>query len=647
MKTAPIVPARVDFSDAAAPRSPEFGDTYHGQAGAFAQARHVFLDGNALPGRWQGRRRFVVLETGFGLGNNFLATWAAWRDDPQRCERLVFLSVEKHPLAREDLARAHASSPEPALARQLLQAWPSLTPNLHALDFEGGRVRLMLAFGDAREWLPELVASVDAFFLDGFAPAKNPDLWEAAVFKQAARLAAPGATAATWSVARGVRDGLAQAGFEVTRRPGQAGKWQVISAAFAPRHRAPVPPGRAAIAPLAKDVLIVGAGLAGAACARVLSREGLRCTVIEAGATAATQASGNPGGLFHGTLHADDGLHARFNRTAALATARELRRLSCALPWLQWGLLRVERRPQALDDMRALLEHCGLPPDYVQALDAASASAQAGTPLDQPAWFFPGGGAVSPPALVKAWLDEAAKTEGFELRVNTRVARLHRDDASGRWTALDAAGDAIASTDAVLLCGGIGSDPLVAEWTAGPAWPWVSQRGQLSVIEPPLAAGLPSLAMPVAGLGYALSLPDGALCFGASAEAGDMDASLRDADQTQNLERLKQLLPAAELPDELPLAGRVGWRSLVPDRLPIVGALPAIVPSQRAEQVRFWPRQPGLMVVGALASRGLTWATLCAELVAAHLTGAPWPVEASLAEALDPARFAAKRQRTG
>lgn len=325
MKTAPIVPARVDFSDAAAPRSPEFGDTYHGQAGAFAQARHVFLDGNALPGRWQGRRRFVVLETGFGLGNNFLATWAAWRDDPQRCERLVFLSVEKHPLAREDLARAHASSPEPALARQLLQAWPSLTPNLHALDFEGGRVRLMLAFGDAREWLPELVASVDAFFLDGFAPAKNPDLWEAAVFKQAARLAAPGATAATWSVARGVRDGLAQAGFEVTRRPGQAGKWQVISAAFAPRHRAPVPPGRAAIAPLAKDVLIVGAGLAGAACARVLSREGLRCTVIEAGATAATQASGNPGASSM----------ARCMRTmdcmrASTARRRSRRRASCA-----------------------------------------------------------------------------------------------------------------------------------------------------------------------------------------------------------------------------------------------------------------------------------------------------------------------------
>lgn len=648
MKTAPIVPARVDFTDAAAPRSPAFDDAYHGQSGPFAQARHVFLDGNGLPGRWAGRRRFVVLETGFGLGNNFLATWAAWRDDPARCERLVFLSVEKHPLTREDLAKAHASSPEPALARQLIDAWPALTPNLHSLDFDGGRVRLMLAFGDAHAWLPELVASVDAFYLDGFAPAKNPELWDEAVFKQTARLAAPGATAATWSVARGVRDGLAAAGFEVTRRPGQAGKWQVITASFAPRHRPPVPPGRAAIAPEAREVLIVGAGLAGAACARTLSREGLRCTLLEAGATAAAQASGNPGGLFHGTLHADDGLHARFNRTAALATERELRRLASALPWLQWGLLRVERQPQALAEMRELLARCGLPPEYVQALDAEQSSARAGVPLRQPAWYFPGGGAVSPPALVDAWLTEAAREGEVDLRLSTAVDRLDRDASSGRWSALDATGAVIASADAVILCGGIGSGRLASDWAAGPEWPLIAQRGQLSVYMPELPASTsPVLAMPVAGLGYALSLPDGRLCFGASADGGDMDPALREADQQENLERLRQLLPSVEWPVALPLDGRVGWRSLVPDRLPIVGALPAESPSQRAEQVRFWPRQPGLMVVGALASRGLTCATLCAELVTAQLSGAPWPVEASLAEALDPARFGAKSRRTG
>lgn len=109
MRLATIVPAEVDFSDPAAPAAPAFGDVYHSRAGALAQARHVFLGGNGLPGRWQGRRRFVVLETGFGLGNNFLATWDAWRQDPARCERLVFVSVEKHPLRREDLARDRKS----------------------------------------------------------------------------------------------------------------------------------------------------------------------------------------------------------------------------------------------------------------------------------------------------------------------------------------------------------------------------------------------------------------------------------------------------------------------------------------------------------------------------------------------------------
>lgn len=294
MKTAPILPARVDFSGAI-PSAPDFGDSYHAPSGAFAQARQVFLGGNGLPDRWAGRRRFVVLETGFGLGNNFLATWAAWRDDPARCERLVFLSIEKHPLTRPDLERAHEATPEPTLARQLIDAWPALTPNLHTLDFEDGRVRLMLAFGDAHEWMPELVASVDAFFLDGFAPARNPELWDEAVLRQVGRLAATDATAATWSVARSVRDGLTSAGFEVEKRPGIGGKWQNTVARFAPRHRPPVPPGRTASAPDARDVLIVGAGLAGAACARVLTRDGLRVTVLESGATTAPQASGNPG----------------------------------------------------------------------------------------------------------------------------------------------------------------------------------------------------------------------------------------------------------------------------------------------------------------------------------------------------------------
>jgi len=130
---APISPARIDLLPDGTPCAPDYGDVYHATAGAFAQARHVFLAGNGLPGRWQGRERFVVLETGFGLGNNFLATWAAWRADPQRCERLVFISLEKHPLTPEDMARVHRSSEEAALAAELVAQWPPLTPDLHGV----------------------------------------------------------------------------------------------------------------------------------------------------------------------------------------------------------------------------------------------------------------------------------------------------------------------------------------------------------------------------------------------------------------------------------------------------------------------------------------------------------------------------------
>ena len=151
----------------------------------------MFLAGNGLPARWRGRERFTILETGFGLGNNFLATWAAWRDDPARCERLFFVSIEKHPLSAADLARAHAASPAPALARQLIDAWPPATCNLHLLDFEGGRVRLLLAFGDVQAWAREIVARVDAFYLDGFAPARCPAMWDRGVFSDAR---APGRT---------------------------------------------------------------------------------------------------------------------------------------------------------------------------------------------------------------------------------------------------------------------------------------------------------------------------------------------------------------------------------------------------------------------------------------------------------------------
>jgi len=184
-----------------------------------------------LPERWRGLERFVIVETGFGLGLNFLATWQCWRDDPQACGHLHFVSFERHPLSGADLAVVQRRWPELAEpAGQLQRQWPAPNAGAHRLQFEGERVLLTLHFGDAAELLQQHAAGIhgDAFFLDGFAPAKNPALWSPHILKALAKSAAPGATLATWTVAAAVRQGLSAAGFAVTKAPGFGTKREML-----------------------------------------------------------------------------------------------------------------------------------------------------------------------------------------------------------------------------------------------------------------------------------------------------------------------------------------------------------------------------------------------------------------------------------
>lgn len=633
MKTEPVVPAEVDFAtDPAAPRAPVFGDVYHPREGAVAQARDIFLAGNGLPDRWRGRARFTVLETGFGLGLNFLATWAAWRDDPARCERLQFVSLEKHPPTREDLRRALAALPWPALAQQLIEAWPPLTPNLHVLDFEAGRVRLLLGLGEAGTLARELVARVDAFFLDGFAPARNAAMWSPPLFAALARLAAPGATAATWSAARVVREGLAAAGFEVRAAHGPGRKRDITLAQYAPRFVPRRPPGRQVPHEPPSQAVIVGAGLAGAATAQALARHGIACTVLDHETQAATQASGNPGGLFHGTVGRDDGLHMRWHRAASFWATRWVRdAVAAGVPGAAHGLLRMNGA-QGVDAMQALLQVQRLPPDYVQALDAARASALAGMPLGEPAWLFPHGGWVDPAALVR----HALGAPGISWRGGAHVAALRRDGE--QWQVVDAGGDVLAQAPLVVLANA--DDALRL---AGLPAPWVQRnRGQLSWLDAgDLLVAPPRL--PITSGRYLLPLPDGRLLFGATQHIGDDDPELRESDHRTNLTGVQALLQGEPLAREgAPLHGRVGWRVGTRDRLPLVGAVPdlaAALPTRR-DAPRSVARVPGLFVHCALGSRGLTTAALGGELIAAQVTGSPWPLEADLVDALDPARFA-------
>lgn len=631
MRTEPIVPALIDFAQGA-PRSPMYDDVYHPREGALEQARAVFLAGNGLPERWRRRARFTILETGFGLGNNFLATWAAWRDDPQRCERLHVVSLEKQPPTRDDLARALATSPFAPLARALVEAWPPLTPNLHRLAFDAGRVQLLLGLGDAATLARELVARVDAFYLDGFAPARNEAMWSPPLFQSLARLAAPGATAATWSAARVVRDGLSAAGFDVQAAAGPGAKREITLVRYAPRFAAVAPPGRVLPQATPSHAIVIGAGIAGAATARALARQGVPCSVLDTQAQPATQASGNVAGLIHGTVGAGDTLHTRWHRAASFAAADWVRASKAGACD---GLLRLNSTHD-LGAMQSWLAAQNLPTGYVQALDAAQASARAGLALLQPAWLFTQGGWADPRALVR----DALATPGvtWQGQAHAQAIEPHADG----WRVLDASGRVIAQAPVLVLANAHDALRLAM---LPPTWA-ERVRGQITWLAATDATVRPQL--PIASGGYVLPLADGGgLLIGASSQPGDGDAQVREADHASNLERARQLLGVDPARSEGKLHGRVAWRVVTRDRLPLLGLAPDLAAPlpMRRDSPRLLARQPGLYLHAALGSRGLTTAALGGELIAAQICGAPWPLEADLADAVDPARFALRKDR--
>ena len=649
-------PARIDFSSGA-PRSLDHGDVYHPAAGAQEQASHVFLQGNGLPQRWQGRRHFCILETGFGLGHNFLATWAAWQADPLSCDNLHYVSLERHPPSRDDLAQSHrlAYQDQSSLERSsaLLAAWPPLLSGLHVLEFHGtqetagtqtGRVHLTLAFGDAHHLLPKLVGSFDAVFLDGFAPRVNPELWDPRLLRTMARLAAPGTTAATWSVAKVVREGLQSAGFAVERAPGFAAKREMTTARFAPVAPRRIPAGRPQGPWLGeRSALIIGAGLAGAMAAQALAQQGWACTVLDAEHTPAQGASGNPAGLFHGVVHRQDGVHARLHRHAALGAARHYGALirRGAVPGRLDGLVAV-RGSDSGAPQSAALEGLDLP-GYAQGLTQQEASACAGADLGGPARHFLQGGWVDPGAVVR----HALATAGVRFQGGAQAHALQalRSSQGGDviWQVLDKAGTELARAPLVVLATGAGL-PLLADHlplTLPPMGPLEVTCGQLTWF----SSGT-RLKRPVSGHGYAVSLPDGRLLCGASLRAGDADPQLQDEDQRWNLNRL-QVLTGLAPPSGAALEGRVSWRVQTPDRLPLIGPAPQadLSPTLRRDQTRFIPRHPGLFIIGALGSRGLIWAPLATRLLCAWVEATPMPLEAELLDAVDPARWLVRQAR--
>jgi tRNA 5-methylaminomethyl-2-thiouridine biosynthesis bifunctional protein len=629
----PIVPAELAFAGDGTPFSPVYGDVYHSAQGALEQARHVFLAGNDLPARWQGREVFSILETGFGIGLNFLATWQVWRKAGRPC-RLHFISVEKHPFRRNDLQTLLARHPELAeQAAALLPQWPLLIEGFHRLHFEQDRITLTLLFGAAEQQLPKLVASVDAIYLDGFAPAKNPDIWSPALLAHISRHGAADTTLATWSVAGELRRSLESLGWQIERRPGFAAKREMLTA-----RRSAVPPapkrGFPSVTPLTfridRRAIVIGAGLAGCAISERLAARGWCIDLIERRPGPAQEASGNPAGVILPRIAKDDALAARLSRACLLYAVRRLQ----SMPGVRWdncGVFQIAKDAAHETLQREGVERLQMPEEFVRFLTRAEAERQLGHAVAHGGWWFPAAGWVSPGSVCQALLTAAGNR--INPHYNREAARI--DYRNEEWHALDPNGKLIASAPQLVLANAAAANRLLPS-----SLPLITVRGQVSFLPKACHPTLAAVNTVLCRSSYLTPPAAGTMCFGASFDPDDNDTALRLQYHQENLARLDELLPgcASDIAAAT-LDGRVGFRTTTPHRLPLAGAVADIRPDSSKDLcLEQLPHFAGLHVLLGLGARGMVWGPLLAELLAAQICNEPLPLEKELMAALDPCR---------
>lgn len=625
-----IEPAKLEFNDEGTPWSSTYGDVYHSHTGALGQAAHVFLAGNRLPERWQQSERFVILETGFGLGLNFLATWQAWKQDPQRPGRLHFISFEKHPFSARDLARAHQAFPALAgMSAALCAQWPLATPGLHRLYLDDDRVVLTLYFGDAVEGLGRIRARADAFYLDGFSPARNPDLWSERVCHQLATLAAPGATLATWSVSGQVRRHLSYARFELEKVPGFAGKREMLTGCFT---------GQATNESAApeREAIVLGAGIAGTSIANRLARLGWQVTVIDEAPSAGHGASGNHAGVLRPLPSLDDNRIARLTRAGTLAGRRHLEWLDRSAHAARWGATGVLHL--AVDEahaarQREVIETHRAPLDYQQFVSADEASAISGWPMPIGGWWFPSGAWVNPPSVCRANL----RHSNIACLFDSRIERL--EQSGQQWHVMSRDGTCLASAPTLILANGVG----IRAFRSDAPLPVRSARGQVSHL-PAAEASAPRVV--VCRQGYVTPAFDGMRCAGATFIIDDDSDELRPEEHAENMQKLDFMLPGfSATVGNTHGAGRVGFRPASPDRLPMAGAVPIDQPYAPDATLDTVARVPGLYALSGFGARGLVWSSIVADQLASELNGDPWPLETDLRDSIDPGRFVLRKAR--
>lgn len=583
--------ADAEISSDGALRSRIFDDVYFQTGKAAEESTYVFLEGNNLPERFSDTDVFTMGELGFGTGLNFLLTLGLWRKAAPKNARLIYLSIEKFPFEKRQLEKILSFWPQFAKdTTRLLESWPPPVEGFHKIVF--GNADLILCFGDAAQTLAQMSGAVDAWYLDGFAPAKNPDMWGADILDQIARLSAPGATFSTFTAAGAVRRGLEARGFAVEKTKGFGIKRDMLKGRRS---------GERTTFAAEKHVAIIGAGVAGCAAAHAFARRGWRVDIYERNDTPAQETSGNPLGVIYPKLTVKPSPQGTFYQQAFLFTQNLLRDLREA-GWNPCGVIDLFGREGEYFQELAYMVH------------GRAAAEISGLPLDAGGLYFPGGGVIEPQRYCRALLNHPDIT--FHGGKNV---------------------EDISEFSTVVLTGNFSVKKFLQT-----AWlPLQPVRGQITAV--PANETSANLKCVVNHDGYFPPALDGVHYMGATFERDNDEAVICDSDHEKNLEAVARnigcLKELAAQPVEN-LKGRAGIRTATPDRLPLAGGCP--VHESFTTEKAF---HDGIFVISGLGSHGLTTAPLLGEIVAAQCCGEPMPLPASVLSHIFPERFILRAQR--
>lgn len=643
--------AEIEWSEGK-PHSKLFGDIYFSQESGVAETEHVFINANRLPDRFAQcsmNRPFIIGETGFGTGLNFLCARQLWLKAAPAEARLHFISCEKYPLSLPDLQKAHelfADDPDMlAGCTQLQQLWPKPVSGFHRLSLDQERIQLTLLYGDAAEVLSQLDARIDCWFLDGFAPSKNPQMWHQTLFNQLGRLSYEGTTLATFTCAGLVKRGLVEAGFAIHKVPGFGRKREMLCASYAnetkPReHCQPWlkrPPTNLDAVPDQNRprVAVIGAGLSGATTAHALAKRGYQVDLFEQHQQIAQEGSGNPQGALYAKLPAKPTPQSRLHMAGLNYTVQLLRSLNlndgetadlC-------GLLQLALDPKEAQRFEQFRAEAAYPEEMIEWVDQAQASKLAGTACAGPALHFPDSGWVSPARLSAALVDNPrinlkSLNQVNQLSPHTDGWQVDKSEARYKNVVLCTAW----RTDLINDVHQLGLKPIRGQTT------WAKSRsGEV-------------LKKVICGNGYISPALEQQYCFGSSFVIGDQTTELRADEHQHNLQILRDSLPqlAAAIANQT-FDGKAAQRAGSRDYIPLVGGLceQTSVKGQYARlrndaKTQFEGDAPwvsGLYVNLGHGSKGLVTCPLSAEILAAQINGEPYPVEQQLVDLLSPQRF--------